>query len=392
MPTNPMESMGPIDRFLTFEDVRHKQNSRIQAILHEIRRMPGLERFMQGSTFETLRQVARRHPVVVLVAAGRRTFALIMSSGSEYEDPPHALHLDLTSEDLVSLKGSAMRAGLRSRADAESPEEYVRLGMKVKGSAKPKEGPLTVLESIWRKIVKPVLDHLQLQVSETFGVCCIRLTFLDDQVATGRSRPRLHWCPSGELAFLPLHAAGIYDGPAADLACCSDYVVSSYTPTISALLRAQAKAAPVAAASVNMLLIGEDCASDPSMGRLWSVRDELEYIMTTAKARQFGRTVETLAGTATVERVTDRIQSASFVHLACHGIQDQSDALMSGFHLKNGRLTVSRLMELDLDQAWLAYLSACETAKGDDGQPDQVIHLAAAMLFAGFKSIVATMW
>jgi CHAT domain-containing protein len=203
----------------------------------------------------------------------------------------------------------------------------------------------------------------------------------------------LHWCPTGEFAFLPLHAAGIYDGHAVDQnMCCSDFVVSSYTPTISALLRAQAKAALVAAASVDVLLIGEDCASDPSMNRLWSVRDELEYIETTAKARQLGRTIDTLSGTATIERVTDRIRSANFVHLACHGIQDRSDALESGFHLRNGRLTVSKLMELDLDKAWFAYLSACETAKGDAGQPDQVIHLAAAMMFAGFKSVVATMW
>jgi CHAT domain-containing protein len=49
-------------------------------------------------------------------------------------------------------------------------------------------------------------------------------------------------------------------------------------------------------------------------------------------------------------------------------------------------------MELKLDYAFLAFLSACETAKGDNEQPDQAMHLAAAMLFSGFKSIVATMW
>jgi CHAT domain-containing protein len=37
-------------------------------------------------------------------------------------------------------------------------------------------------------------------------------------------------------------------------------------------------------------------------------------------------------------------------------------------------------------------MSACETAKGDQKQPDQVVHLAAAMLFAGFQSVVGTMW
>jgi hypothetical protein len=50
------------------------------------------------------------------------------------------------------------------------------------------------------------------------------------------------------------------------------------------------------------------------------------------------------------------------------------------------------LIELKLDDAFLAFLSACETAKGDKKQPDQAMHLAAAMLFSGFKSIVATMW
>jgi hypothetical protein len=55
-------------------------------------------------------------------------------------------------------------------------------------------------------------------------------------------------------------------------------------------------------------------------------------------------------------------------------------------------LTISKLMELKLDRPWFAFLSACETAKGDAEQPDQVMHLAAAMLFAGFKSVVATMW
>jgi CHAT domain-containing protein len=66
--------------------------------------------------------------------------------------------------------------------------------------------------------------------------------------------------------------------------------------------------------------------------------------------------------------------------------------LFADAYLSNGTLTVSKLMGLDLNQAWFAYLSACETAKGDAKQPDQGVHLATAMLFAGFKSVVATMW
>jgi CHAT domain-containing protein len=53
---------------------------------------------------------------------------------------------------------------------------------------------------------------------------------------------------------------------------------------------------------------------------------------------------------------------------------------------------IAGLMELKLDNAFLAFLSACEMAKGDKEQPDQAMHLAAGMLFRGFKSVIATMW
>jgi CHAT domain-containing protein len=86
------------------------------------------------------------------------------------------------------------------------------------------------------------------------------------------------------------------------------------------------------------------------------------------------------------------LQAANFVHLACHGIQYSSEPHKSEFSLSSGSLTVSELMAIDLKDAFFAFLSACETAKGDQEHADEVIHLAATMLFVGFKSIVATMW
>jgi CHAT domain-containing protein len=90
--------------------------------------------------------------------------------------------------------------------------------------------------------------------------------------------------------------------------------------------------------------------------------------------------------------VTDCVKSASFIHLACHSIQDPTNALESGFYLHKVMLMISKPVHLMLDQPWFMYLSACETAKGDAEQPDQVMRLAAVMLFASFKSVVATMW
>jgi CHAT domain-containing protein len=373
------------------QDGRHKQNTRIQAILQEIRATPGSERFMLGNTYATLRKAAHKHPVIVLVAGRGHAFALIMSNAAQ--DQPHTLRLQLTSDDVSALRLSAELAGLRSRADSmRGGEPETRLGL---GSRRIEvdvnHKPHQVLAELWRKVTQPVINYLQLEVFTSTRCDLAQLTPMI-QKATGRSRPRLHWCANGDFVFLPLHAAGIYSGSLAKRECCSDYVVSSYTPTISALLRAQAQAPSVRSADVNMLLVGEDCAKNPGLSRLWSVETELTRVESIATRKHFGHTVEMIAREATVERVTERIKSASFVHLACHGLQHRTNALESGFYLNDDKLTISRLMELQLDHPWFAYLSACETAKGDAEQPDQVMHLAAAMLFAGFKHVVATMW
>jgi CHAT domain-containing protein len=95
---------------------------------------------------------------------------------------------------------------------------------------------------------------------------------------------------------------------------------------------------------------------------------------------------------ATAADIQEKLPEASILHLACHGYQDPENPLDSGFVMRDAMLTVSDIMALRLPNALLAFLSACETAKGDEQQPDQAVHLAATMLFAGFKSVVGTMW
>ena len=95
---------------------------------------------------------------------------------------------------------------------------------------------------------------------------------------------------------------------------------------------------------------------------------------------------------ATTGSVVDHLPDATILHLACHGQQDTANPLESGFCLRDGRLSVAELMRLSLPNAVLAFLSACETAKGHQTQPDQAVHLAAAMLFVGFRTVIATMW
>jgi CHAT domain-containing protein len=101
-----------------------------------------------------------------------------------------------------------------------------------------------------------------------------------------------------------------------------------------------------------------------------------------------------------VETALIQLREASVVHFACHGTQDSEHPLDSGLLLTGGLLKVSEIMRrsegdngLNIKKSMsLAFLSACETAKGDKIIPDEAMHLAATLMFAGFRSVVATMW
>jgi CHAT domain-containing protein len=100
----------------------------------------------------------------------------------------------------------------------------------------------------------------------------------------------------------------------------------------------------------------------------------------------------TLECVSTAEEVLQLLPDATILHMACHGLQNVTKPLDSGFIMHDKTLGVADLIRLNLPNARLAFLSACETAQGDMKRPDEALHLAATMLYAGFKSVVGTMW
>ena len=95
---------------------------------------------------------------------------------------------------------------------------------------------------------------------------------------------------------------------------------------------------------------------------------------------------------ATTASTLSAMSEHRWLHLACHGSQDSVDPTQSAFSLYDGRLTLSTLMDTVSDNAELAFLSACQTAVGDEKNPEESIHLAAGMLAVGFKGVIATTW
>jgi CHAT domain-containing protein len=201
-------------------------------------------------------------------------------------------------------------------------------------------------------------------------------------------------CPTGPFTQVPLHAAGTKTRHWAEQ--CSDYFVASYTPTVGALLNALNSTCRLSHEKTKVLVAA---VPKPFSGRPlpFSFEEALAIVATVPKAnlvdQSYLRTLESREDvSASIDYVLSKLPEASIVHMACHGLQDPNSPLDSGFMMSDGLLTVAQLMALNMPSAFLAFLSACDTARGDETQPDQAIHLAAAMLFAGFRSVVATMW
>ncbi|KAN0083977.1 CHAT domain containing protein [Tylopilus felleus] len=189
------------------------------------------------------------------------------------------------------------------------------------------------LRKVWDQIVAPVVDSLR---------------------TTLPSGSRIWWCPTAEFSLLPLHAAGPFR-------------------------KAQGK---------RFLAIGQATATGES--ELLAVGTELNNV---------GQLVDGLATFTHIEgeescisRVVEELGKSERVHLACHGIPDRKQPFQSAFALHDGHFTIQQIIGCEMQNPEFAYLSACHTTVGDEGSPDEVIRLAAAMQFLGFRSVIGTMW
>jgi CHAT domain-containing protein len=195
---------------------------------------------------------------------------------------------------------------------------------------------------------------------------------------------RLWWCPTGPFSFLPIHAAGIYDTKGTESVF--DYVVSSYTPSLKSLLSDHP---PINEQYKVAVIIQPDA---PNHGCLPDTEKELRNIEKHVPSHSLIR-LGVKNNPATVHDVLFHLPRSHIVHFACHGDQNANDPLESCLILHDGKpLKVKEIMAQPMPNALLAFLCACETAMGAEKLPDEAMHIAASLLFAGFRGVVATMW
>ncbi|MFD7221816.1 CHAT domain-containing protein [Streptomyces sp. NPDC059892] len=185
----------------------------------------------------------------------------------------------------------------------------------------------------------------------------------------GRTR-RIWWCPTGPLAALPLHAAGHHSRPGGPALL--DEVISSYTPTVSALLRSAARVVtPRGGLAVAV-------RQTPGRSELPAVDEETEEFLRCFPGAPVLRA-------ARADDVLARLRDAHWVHVACH-----ADA--SGLAVTDGVVSLEQLADLRLDGAEFCYLSACSTAAPDPRAYDEAVHMAALLHLQTFVHVVGTLW
>ncbi|EIN05240.1 hypothetical protein PUNSTDRAFT_137923 [Punctularia strigosozonata HHB-11173 SS5] len=346
---------------------RRGQIEEFNVLLNQVRKLPGLDRFLLHDEFTTLRKASERGPVVVLVSSALGCHAILLKQRGDCVSIP----IEHLPDTWLAHSGTEWRSII---VEARAEMRDCRKMEKSKITKTRRAGAEEILRQLWIEVVRPVIKALGLEPSE------------------GRNRPRIWWCPTGNFAHLPIHAAG------AGGERCSDYVVSSYIPTLGSLLAARNAYSPILKDDMQALVAATPRSSISQWSDLINTREEARAIRAVLPS---GAIIELPPADdacieggngITAETLLKLLPQTNILHLACHGHQDLENPLQSGFILRDEELTIERLMHVPLPRAFMAFLSACETAKGDFNQPDQVVHLAAAMFFAGFKSVIATLW
>lgn len=115
---------------------RHQREERLQTVLHQVRRIPGLKHFMLGKPFASLIKAAEKGPVVVLTSNGDVTTAIIPMNSSGFaiclliskdiNSVVNDLAIEVQSADVIrrSARGEATKTGRGFNISYPSPKAH----------------------------------------------------------------------------------------------------------------------------------------------------------------------------------------------------------------------------------------------------------------------------
>ena len=337
--TSGSEGVDPFDRLVVKQRKLVEERDRL---ISQIRAQPGFESFLIPPSFNTLRSAAAGGPVILINHSRWRSDIIILL----HDSPPSLI---LTSDDFYPrAKGlheqllGARKTGLDSGEYEDTLEE--------------------VLRHLYDLVGSPVIERLrELRISE---------------------QSRVWWCPTSVFCSLPLHAMGPISSNGPTKLYFSDIYISSYTPTLSALIESREPSTQPLDVPSMLLVVQPDDEIPSSI-------EEMHIVQAVCPS------VETLNGKVATPIVTlDCLRRHQFVHISCHGELETGKPFDAYFELYEGaRLTLLDIVRSQLPSAEFAFLSACHTAEiTEESIANEGLHLAAAVQYCGFRSVVGTMW
>ncbi|KAI9507096.1 CHAT domain-containing protein [Russula earlei] len=341
--------MDPFSRLVTRQRKLLKERDTLTS---RIRSLPGFDRFLIPPPFDTLRSAASRGPVIIINHSKWRCDILIVVRDSPISHIP-------TSNDFYD-RANRLRDQL---VNVRRGQEHVL------GWDQYTDAVRYVLAGLYELVGQLVVERLrELGIPE---------------------QSRVWLCPTSTFCYLPLHAMGPIPSSSHERTqryfC--DLYIPSYTPTLSVLIDSR-KPTPGSSASGRgrspLLLVAHHDRNLPG------IQKEVKFVCGLRRA-QVSRLKEEKA---TAAGVLDGLQRNAFLHMAGSFKLRTSEPFESSLKLfGDERLTLRDIASCCLPAAEFAFLSASHTAEvADESWPDEALHLSAAMLHCGFRSVVGTMW
>ncbi|RPB04291.1 hypothetical protein L873DRAFT_1667734 [Choiromyces venosus 120613-1] len=355
---------------------RRKAVDEMEEVLARIHTLPGYTGFLLPPPQDALIEMATNGPIVVFNSTSYRSDAIIVTTSTITSLELPKLSYKGTSDwmkKLASFGGGGVKRGQDNRKMKE------------------------LLFWLWDAAVGPVFDELK------------RIGAVGSEDPGDTNLKRIWWIGVGKLSMAPFHAAG--DHSRGSNRNTLSRAISSYIPTIKALSYAR---------QARFQLFDEYDASSPmessekdENARKWNTRllvpmpktpgatslpgvdKEVKYICDSTPRNTIKTTVLNKPIPA---KVLDEVRHHNIVHFACHGVlginpSDSHLVLLTQDGKNSDKLLVRDISKVNTENAQLAYLSACSSAKNSSiVLADEAIHLASGFQLAGFSHVLANLW
>ena len=325
------------------------------SLISHIQLLPGFEHFLKPPSFDFLKCVTSHGPVIIV--------------NQTQADIPKEFPSHIPSQIILLLKDSrpfiiSTPSSFRDRTN-QLESDLLRVRKEKGLDSKDYSRTLaSVLADLYELVGKPVIERLRkFKVPE---------------------KSRVWWCPTGAFCSLPLHAMGPIPSDDRKKLYFSDLYIPSYTPSLSALIESR-KRGLLSDTSDNskpsILLVAQPDTLPGAVGEMTVIKTTNTPVTTLTSAM------------ATPKTVIEGLRGHRFAHFVCHGLLETGKPFDASLELHGDNLTLLDIVGSQLPTAEFAFLSACHTAELTEGSlSDEGLHLAAAMQYCGFRSVVGTMW